>query len=62
MNYSALPILRQLGVQDGNKILKNMNTASMIKVWLGLEIRQFIHASIEDVSISLVSKLKNELY
>ncbi|CDK29835.1 unnamed protein product [Kuraishia capsulata CBS 1993] len=46
---SALPVLRQLGLQDGRMILKNGDKISMLKVWLALEVRQFIHASIQDV-------------
>ncbi|ODV97836.1 hypothetical protein PACTADRAFT_73514 [Pachysolen tannophilus NRRL Y-2460] len=46
---SALPVLRQLGLQDGKLLLRNGNTISMVKVWLALEIRQFFHASIHDI-------------
>lgn len=49
--YSSIPILRQLGLKDGKLILKNSNSLSMVKVWLTLEVRQFINASIQDVSI-----------
>lgn len=50
---SALPILRQLGSQGGtSEVLKNVRQGdwSMLKVWVGLELRNNIQASIEDVS------------
>ncbi|CUM62978.1 uncharacterized protein PRCAT00000538001 [Priceomyces carsonii] len=31
-------------------MLKDENSLNMVKVWMVLEVRQFIHASIEDVS------------
>lgn len=31
--------------------MRDEDAASMIKVWLALEVRQFIHASIQDVRI-----------
>lgn len=31
--------------------MRDEDTSSMIKVWLALEVRQFIHASIQDVRI-----------
>jgi len=37
-------------------ILKNKNTVSMVKVWLVFEVRQFIHASVQDVSTKLFPK------
>lgn len=50
-NISSLPVLRQLGVsKEGRELLSNENSLSMIKVWLALEVRQFIHASVQDVS------------
>lgn len=52
---SSLPVLRRLGIlKDGREILKNENSLSMIKVWLVLEVRQFINASIQDVCIILI--------
>ena len=56
--YSSLPVLRKLGVlKEGREILKNEDSLNMMKVWLALEFRQFIHASIQDVRI-----LKQLLY
>lgn len=50
--FSSLPVLRRLGVlKEGREILKNENSLSMVKVWLALEVRLFINASIQDVSI-----------
>ena len=50
---SSLPVLRRLGVlKEGREILKNENSLSMMKVWLALEVRQFINASIQDVRIN----------
>jgi len=46
---SALPILRQLGKQSGGGMLRQ-GDFSMLKVWVGLETRKFLQASIEDVS------------
>ncbi|CAH2447860.1 UbiB family protein [Komagataella phaffii CBS 7435] len=46
---SSLPVLRKLGFKDGKMILKNKNTVSMVKVWLVFEVRQFIHASVQDI-------------
>lgn len=31
--------------------MKNENSLNMMKVWLALEVRQFIHALIQDVCI-----------
>jgi aarF domain-containing kinase len=45
---SALPILRQLGAQNGGGMLRQ-GDFSMLKVWVGLEARKFLQASIEDV-------------
>ncbi|MCJ1306236.1 hypothetical protein MMC08_009055 [Hypocenomyce scalaris] len=49
---SALPILRQLGAQGGgSSLIKSAREGdySMLKVWVGLEARKFLKASIEDV-------------
>jgi len=46
---SALPIMRQLGKQSGGGMLRQ-GDFSMLKVWVGLETRKFLQASIEDVS------------
>lgn len=46
---SSIPILRQLGANERNEFLSD-DTFSMAKVWLALEVRQFISASIQDVS------------
>jgi aarF domain-containing kinase len=45
---SAIPILRQIPNPDVAKL--DEHALSMIKVWLALEMRQFINASIQDVS------------
>ncbi|KAJ9142384.1 Atypical/ABC1/ABC1-C protein kinase [Pleurostoma richardsiae] len=45
---SSLPILRQLSAQSGADMVKE-GDFSMIVVWMGLETRRFLQASIEDV-------------
>ena len=47
---SSLPILRQLGTQGGKQMVQG-GDFSMLMVWLGLETRRFMQASIEDVSV-----------
>lgn len=55
---SSLPVLRKLGVlKEGRDILKNENSLSMIKVWLALEVRQFINASIQDINTLVKSDM-----
>ncbi|KAI9700869.1 MAG: hypothetical protein M1836_002239 [Candelina mexicana] len=44
---SALPILRQLGAQSGGSMLRS-GDISMLKVWVGLELRKYLQASIDD--------------
>lgn len=52
-------MLRKLGaLKEGREILRDEDTSSLVKVWLALEVRQFIHASIQDVRIH-VSLLRN---
>ncbi|KAF4122728.1 hypothetical protein GMORB2_7035 [Geosmithia morbida] len=46
---SSLPILRQLSSQSGAEMAKH-GDFSMVLVWVGLEARRFMQASIEDVS------------
>lgn len=46
---SALPILRQLSAQSGAEMAKH-GDFSMLVVWMGLETRKFLQASVEDVS------------
>lgn len=46
---SSLPILRQLSAQSGTEMAKH-GDYSMLVVWMGLEARRFMQASIEDVS------------
>lgn len=46
---SSLPILRQLGAQSGKDMVK-AGDLSMLRVWVGLETRRFMQASVEDVS------------
>ncbi|ROT42614.1 ABC1-domain-containing protein [Sodiomyces alkalinus F11] len=45
---SSLPILRQLSAQSGAQMAKQ-GDFSMLYVWMGLETRRFLQASIEDV-------------
>ncbi|CAM1501865.1 Fc.00g038490.m01.CDS01 [Cosmosporella sp. VM-42] len=45
---SSLPILRQLSAQSGTEMAKH-GDFSMLVVWLGLEARRFMQASVEDV-------------
>ncbi|KAK4095913.1 ABC1-domain-containing protein [Parathielavia hyrcaniae] len=45
---SSLPILRQLGAQSGKDMVKE-GDFSMLMVWVGLETRRFMQASVEDV-------------
>jgi aarF domain-containing kinase len=49
LSNSALPILRQLG--SGGKLLRSVREGdtSMLRVWVGLEARTFLQASIENV-------------
>ncbi|KAF2687067.1 ABC1-domain-containing protein [Lentithecium fluviatile CBS 122367] len=44
----ALPILRQLGAQSGSSMIRG-GDFSMLRVWVGLEARSFLQASIESV-------------
>ncbi|KAF2767612.1 ABC1-domain-containing protein [Teratosphaeria nubilosa] len=46
----ALPILRQLGAQSGAGMLRQ-GDLSMAKVWVGLEARKFLQASVESVEM-----------
>jgi aarF domain-containing kinase len=48
---SALPILRQLGAQSGSSMIRG-GDFSMLRVWVGLEARSFLQASVESVSVS----------
>ena len=53
---SALPILRELGAQGGgSSLLKSIREGdtSMLKVWVGLEARKLLQASIDDVSTNI---------
>jgi aarF domain-containing kinase len=47
--YRALPILRQLGAQSGSAMIRG-GDFSMLRVWVGLEARSFLQASVESVS------------
>lgn len=47
----ALPILRRLGTQGGSISMLRKGDFSMVKVWVGLEARKFITASVEEVSL-----------
>ncbi|RLV96215.1 ABC1 family protein [Spathaspora sp. JA1] len=54
----SLPVLRKLGVsKEGREILTNENALSMIKVWLALEVRQFINATIQDIHVLVKSDM-----
>lgn len=46
---ASLPILRLLGAKGGTDMMKQ-GDFSMLMVWVGLETRRFMQASIEDVS------------
>ena len=46
---SSLPILRQLSAQQGKDMAKS-GDFGLIFMWMGLEMRRFMRASIEDVS------------
>ncbi|KAI5955227.1 hypothetical protein KGF54_001788 [Candida jiufengensis] len=47
---SSLPVLRKLGIsKEGREMMKDDNSLSMVKIWLALEVRQFINASIQDM-------------
>ncbi|CCD25072.1 Cqd1p NDAI_0E02550 [Naumovozyma dairenensis CBS 421] len=49
--YSSLPILREYGFSGGDKtsLLKDTNTFTMLKIWLGLEIRKLMTLSIKEL-------------
>ncbi|KAI5965640.1 uncharacterized protein KGF55_001002 [Candida pseudojiufengensis] len=52
MGNFSLPVLRKLGIsKEGREMMKDENSLSMVKIWLALEVRQFINASIQDVCI-----------
>ncbi|KAK6497334.1 hypothetical protein TWF481_011748 [Arthrobotrys musiformis] len=51
---SSLPILRQLGAQKGHQMLNQ--DVSILKIWLGLELRTVLSSSFEDVDMSLLIK------
>lgn len=46
---SSLPILRQLSAQSGAEMAKH-GDFSIVAMWIGLEARRFMQASVEDVS------------
>ncbi|KAM9931190.1 hypothetical protein OXX80_009156, partial [Metschnikowia pulcherrima] len=47
---SSLPVLRKLGVsKEGKELLQNEDSLNMMKVWLALEVRQLISASVQDI-------------
>ena len=53
---SALPILRQLGSQGGGKgLVKSVREGDfgLLKVWVGLEARGVLRASVEDVRVPI---------
>ncbi|CAK7222334.1 hypothetical protein SCUCBS95973_004807 [Sporothrix curviconia] len=47
---ASLPILRQLGAQSGAGMMKQ-GDFSMLRIWVGLEARRFMQASVEDASV-----------
>lgn len=49
----ALPILRQLGAQSGSSMIRG-GDFSMLKVWVGLEARSFLQASIDTVCLRVL--------
>ncbi|PFH59346.1 hypothetical protein XA68_12475 [Ophiocordyceps unilateralis] len=53
---SSLPILRQLSAQSGAEMAKQ-GDFSMLVVWMGLETRKFLQASVEDVERCVKSDL-----
>jgi aarF domain-containing kinase len=53
---SSLPILRQLSAQSGAKMAKR-GDFSMIMLWMGLETRKFLQASVDDVSTFYIDSL-----
>ncbi|KAF7547474.1 hypothetical protein G7046_g8983 [Stylonectria norvegica] len=56
---SSLPILRQLSAQSGTEMAKH-GDFSMLVVWLGLEARRFMQASVEDVSTPVHVPLREQ--
>ncbi|SCU94652.1 LANO_0E07536g1_1 [Lachancea nothofagi CBS 11611] len=47
---SSLPILREFGMKrEGRSILQDVDTLSMWKIWLGLELRQFMNLSVKQM-------------
>lgn len=51
-------MLRKLGVlKEGRELLKNEDLLNMMKVWLALEVRQLIHASIQDVCYRRIPRI-----
>lgn len=54
LTVSSLPVLRKLGaLREGREILSNEDLLNMIKVWVALEARQLINASVQDVRKSI---------
>ncbi|KAK1251732.1 hypothetical protein MKX07_007211 [Trichoderma sp. CBMAI-0711] len=53
---TSLPILRQLSAQSGAAMAKH-GDFSMIMLWMGLETRKFLQASVDDVSFSIILPL-----
>jgi aarF domain-containing kinase len=54
MMRSALPILRKLGTEGhGTTLLKSVQRGdfSILKVWVGLETRKLLQASVESVEM-----------
>ncbi|SCU87272.1 LAME_0D09428g1_1 [Lachancea meyersii CBS 8951] len=46
----SLPILREFGMKrEGRSILQDVDTLSMWKIWLGLELRQFMNLSVKQM-------------
>lgn len=55
-------MLRKLGaLKEGRDILRDEVSLNMIKVWLALEVRQLIHASVQDVCFILTLDFRSIL-
>ncbi|AJW08738.1 hypothetical protein H821_YJM1443P00168 [Saccharomyces cerevisiae YJM1443] len=47
---SSLPILREFGFKrEAKSLLKDASTLSMLKIWVGLEVRQLMHLSMKQI-------------
>lgn len=47
---SSLPILREFGFKrEARSLLNDASTLSMLKIWVGLEVRQLMHLSMKQI-------------